>query len=259
MNQQAPQPRVLIATPVNDDNVTTLYALSVQNLVTHLYGRVEFISQFISSAMVHKARNAFASIVLEDSRYSHLLFIDADMGFRPEAVERMLAFDKPIVGAMTPQRTIDLARLHAVSREQPDPTVAVAKAQRYVAAKLLKTEAPGGGTAFAVDRGFVRTSETGTGLTLIKREALVRLREAFPDLVAPADPRYQGLGVRSEVFQVFEPSVQGPGGVFLSEDLSFCRRWVEGCGGEIWTCVDEVITHAGRMRFSGRYLDQIRG
>src|SRR5690242_2717596 len=35
---------------------------------------------------------------------SHILFIDSDMGFPPEAVLDMLMFDEPVVGAIYPQR-----------------------------------------------------------------------------------------------------------------------------------------------------------
>jgi hypothetical protein len=81
------------------------------------------------------------------------------------------------------------------------------------------------------------------------------MAEAYPELLAPATPRYQVLGVRERVFQAFE-SLPDETGVHLSEDLSFCERW-RRIGGEIWACVDETITHVGRMAFEGRYLDRL--
>ena len=50
------------------------------------------------------SRNIFASHVIADNIYSHVLFVDSDMGFAPETVKRMIAFDKPVVAAACPRR-----------------------------------------------------------------------------------------------------------------------------------------------------------
>jgi hypothetical protein len=41
----------------------------------------------------------------------------------------------------------------------------------------------------------------------------------------------------------------------LSEDLSFCKRWVAGCGGEIWADTESTISHHGSWTYTGRYAD----
>ena len=38
---------------------------------------------------------------------SHLLFLDADMGFDPQLIVDMIAFDQPLTGAAYPKREID--------------------------------------------------------------------------------------------------------------------------------------------------------
>src|SRR5262249_34139906 len=44
-------------------------------------------------------RNIFLSIWYDKIQTSHMLFIDADMGFSPQLIMDMMAFDKPLVGA----------------------------------------------------------------------------------------------------------------------------------------------------------------
>jgi hypothetical protein len=39
----------------------------------------------------------------------------------------------------------------------------------------------------------------------------------------------------------------------LSEDVSFCSRWREGCGGEIWANINHKISHVGPFDFHMRY------
>ena len=47
------------------------------------------------------------------------------------------------------------------------------------------------------------------------------------------------------------------GSLYVGEDMAFCLRWVEGCGGEIWSVVTETILHVGTDRFVGRFLTKL--
>lgn len=46
-------------------------------------------------------RNAATARFLDETDYSHLLFVDTDMGFPADALSRLLAVNQPIVGALT--------------------------------------------------------------------------------------------------------------------------------------------------------------
>jgi hypothetical protein len=39
----------------------------------------------------------------------------------------------------------------------------------------------------------------------------------------------------------------------LSEDMSFCYRWINQCGGEIWANVNHRISHVGPFDYAIRY------
>ncbi len=39
----------------------------------------------------------------------------------------------------------------------------------------------------------------------------------------------------------------------MSEDMSFCYRWIEQCGGEVWANVNHRINHVGPFDFALRY------
>ena len=41
------------------------------------------------------------------------------------------------------------------------------------------------------------------------------------------------------------------GDILLSEDFSFCHRWVNECAGEIWCKIDSYARHLGEFKFSG--------
>jgi len=247
--------KILVATPAYDQTVTVAYVQAILKTTKELLGIVELVPMFITTAVIEEARNIFASRVLEDTSFTHLLFVDADMGFGPNLVRRMLDFDKDVVGCLYPRRTIDLDRFHTISRQVADPTSARMIAQNYASGALVRSDLGDGRTGYVVTRGFVQARQVGMGITLIKRSALERMRQAYPQLAAPAGQRYKSLGVGAEVFQAFA-SMPDETGIYISEDLAFCERW-QRIGGEIWVCADELITHVGRMDFKGRFVDRL--
>jgi hypothetical protein len=105
----------------------------------------------------------------------------------------------------------------------------------------------GGKPATKVEQGFVRVRYAGTGLMLIKREVFERLKERFPGLWCSISTQaHTYLGLSEGVLQCFS-SFWDSKGMFMGEDVAFCRRWIDGCGGEIWACISEEVTHVGRL------------
>ena len=251
--------RILIGTPVYDEQVLTSYHRSILNLLNRFRSRapdVTFDSALPSGSLITTSRNALASIVLERPVYTHLLFIDADMGFSPEAVEKMLAFDKPVVACAYPRRKQSHQRVLEVARTVQEPEENRSIALDYIGGT---EDWLAGEDQRPIIRGsFARARRAGTGLMLIRRDALEKLRAVFPQLVVEDDvPAYRDLGVTGPVFQPFEP-VQNRSGLFVGEDFAFCARWIQGCGGEIWTCFDETVEHVGREKFTGAYAARLR-
>ncbi len=230
--------RVLVGTPTYNGQLTLPFATSLLALQKALGDRMEWATT--SGTLIAFARNVLASRVLEGD-YSHLLFVDSDVSFEPELVQRLIDFGEPVVGAIYPQRTIDQQRFFQQARTREDPNAAWATSLSFP----LALEQP------PVARGdFYRAKSVPTGLMLIKREALEKLKQAYPDLYRPAaDSYYQSQGLK-HVLQVFDP-VYDPNGVAIGEDLSFCRRWRDA-GGELWTIFDDTVGHFGPFLFRAR-------
>jgi len=240
-------PKILLGTPTYDRSVTVDYVQSLLAAKRELNG-VDLRPLFVTRTAIQKARNFFATRVLDDTSFTHLLFIDADMGFRPQAIQRMLDFDKDFVGCVAPQRSIDLDRFHEIARQVEDPRKARLVAQNYASSALIRTDLGDGRSGYVATDGFVRAQQVGMGLTLIKRSVLEAMRAATPELLVT-------LASGERTFQAFEPTPDNAG-VYLSEDLSFCHRW-RAIGGDIWVCVDEIITHVGVMAYEGLFAERL--
>jgi len=128
---------------------------------------------------------------------THMLIVDADMGFPPQLIADMLDLDVPVCGVAYPRKGI----------------------------------LPGGGLSFihgALDRseernGFVRTDACGTGVMMIKREAIARMIETLPEIVDKTRFKTSAFADRFERFLTPFTKVRLEDRE-LSTDYSFCRR-----------------------------------
>jgi hypothetical protein len=249
--------KVLVATPAYGGRVFRGFHESITQMII-AFGRefpfVEFQSRVIDVPVLSTARNILASIVLDDPSFTHLLFVDADMAFSPRLIARMLAFRKPIVGTIYPEKKVDYDAFRiALKQEQRSTMQAMLVAGAYVCgAEMDWRGAPDGVMELKIVDGFAPTRLSGTGIMLIERDVLVRMREALPHLWVPEPaPEIRGWGLlHGGLLQCFE-SVANVQGYFVSEDIAFCLRWVQDMGGEIWAAVDEAIVHSGPTRYQG--------
>ncbi len=253
--------RILVATPCSGEVVTTEYLHTIVKLIgesTRPSAGFSLSLLTISMSDLHKSRNHLAAAFMADPQNTHLLFIDSDQAFNPAMVSKMVKFDQPFVAALCPYRTMDMKRFHELSRRFEDAELAERLSLDFVSAGTLVGErVDGGPPVYRVKDGFIRAKAVGSGIALLKREVFDRLREAHPELWTPADqPPYSQLGITDPVHQCFAP-LQIEGGNFLSEDMSFCRRW-DKLGGQIWVCVDEDIVHIGRKVYKSAYIDRMK-
>src|SRR5436190_9166104 len=101
----------------------------------------------ISYADIAEGRNVLLTHWFDKTDASHLLFVDADMGFEPQLIFDMVDFDKPVVGAVYPKRQIHLDRFAKALATGQTVEKAEAGAHDFVVQK------PARGTA---RKGFMR-------------------------------------------------------------------------------------------------------
>lgn len=154
---------------------------------------------------------------------SHLLMIDADMGFKPEVVVDMLALNEPMVGAIYPK-------------------------------KCLHVDWAASGWGDHLNAGgkghFMRVRGLGMGLFLIRRDAIEIMVEKLPDVIDTCFDK-EGQHPEGRLLRVFDP-MRNEKGHRMSEDLSFCYRW-ELCGGEVWGAGGYEMEHVGMHSFKACY------
>ena len=241
--------KILIASPSYDGSVRREYMKAVLELTETLRQQGIAWSLLIEPATIlHTMRSVMASQALLDADCTHLLFIDTDLAFSSSTIERLISANTDVIGCAYPYRTIPL--------DQAPASGAASLRQAISSAVPYALRFRAGIQSVAVNNGLCEVAGIGTGLLLIRRQALEKLVQSgtvktyqtgFPYSQWFQAPTYYGFFDHLEV-----------DGVQLGEDYSFCQRWTHTCGGTITALVDQEVGHIGPVAILGRYTDRLR-
>ncbi len=250
MSAAAPSNAVnlVIATPCFGGQVSAVYTTSLINLQKQIrsYSGVTLKVFFKDGdALITRARASLVSQFLDDPDATHLLFIDADIGFEPEQVLRLIECGAEICAAVYPIKQIDWDKVAStIKSARPNPAAAALK---YV----FEVDDPGAVTESA---GFVKVRYAGTGFLMARRSAIEKMCARYPQLRYKRDHSIDAATESDNRFALFECAI-AEDGTYLSEDFAFCKRWID-IGGEIWADRNSKLALVGPMTFRGDLSSQ---
>ena len=241
---------VTIGTPCFGGQVSWLYAVSLlklQKAFTQRGWNLNYLLQ-AGDALVTRARQTIVCHFLDNPNATHLLFIDADIGFEPEQVLRLLEFGEDVTAAVYPAKQINWEMMPAAVEAGRSPLESATLS--YVVEREASPD-------LVVRGGFVKSRYAGTGFLLIRRSVLKAMIEHYPELRYSHEHRgsdpLAGNRWRSALFNCM---IDQATGFYLSEDFSFCRRWTD-MGGEIWVDYMSRLEHVGVMVYRGNMAARV--
>jgi len=242
---------LVVATPCFGGQISVVYAAALLKLEKRLRSCRDFNLKVLfkdGDALITRARASLVAQFLDDPAATHLLFIDADIGFEPEQVLRLVACGADMCAAVYPIKRIDWAKASkAIAAGRPNPAAA---ALQYV----FEVE---DANAVIERAGFVKVRYAGTGFLMMRRRAIERMCAQYPELHFARDHSTDAGTASANRFALFECMIGGDG-TYLSEDFAFCKRWSD-MGGEIWADLDSKLTHVGPAAFGGDLASQFTG
>lgn len=227
------KPSVFVALPAYGQNVcsTTVSSLIATTRAFDANG-INGGFGTLSYPDIVEIRNIFLTIWFDSVKSSHMLFIDSDMGWSPELIMDMIAFDKPLVGALCPKKKLPIE----------------------FAGRAKKGDVK-------INNGFMEVNGIGGAIMLIKREVVTAMLQKWPDLSDEVTIKNHAAksildthGITRLIKAFNKLSIDGEE---FSEDLSFCHRW-NMCGGEIWANITHEVSHLGLYEYRGAYYNQIK-
>ena len=234
---------IMIGTPMYGGMGNTLFFSSLLQLQEHCHKHsIVFQHCFMmNESLIDRGRNGIVHEFLTRSNADYLLFIDADVQFRPEDVLMMMSYDKDIICGPYPKKHINWpVIIAAVKNGMDDPAYLEKLVGEYVFSTLDDDTKVG---------EIVRVAEAGTGFMLIKRSVFEKMAKAFPENAYVSDHSADVLkGVEKKMFAYFRTGIFN--GRYLSEDYYFCHKWRE-IGGDVWLFPWALTTHYGTYGFQG--------
>jgi glycosyltransferase involved in cell wall biosynthesis len=228
---QTKHDKILIATPAFGYQTFVNYTNSLLQFVTKPQPEDLSYSTTVhlhsGSALISHARNDCVRHFLS-SDATKLLFVDADIGFTPEDVWRLLRRDEDIAFAPYITKSLDgPSKSKFVLKFKDDNEIIMAP------------------------DGFVEVLSGPTGFMMIDRKAFLKLDEAYPDARTRMSYIKNGEVIEDlnypSYFDCITHETQGA----LGEDISFCKKWEE-MGETMWADAQAALTHYGTYAFQSQ-------
>lgn len=242
---------LVVATPCFGGQVSSIYASSLFALQSAVRGKSNLdlkVHLRDGDALITRARANLVALFLDDPAATHLLFVDADIGFAPEQVFRLIECGADVVAGIYPIKRVNWEKARRVV-DANRPNLPAASLD-YV----LEIDDP---DHVVVVNGFARVRYAGTGFLMIRRHVLEKMCEHYASLQFFREHSHDVLSGSQHRFALFECLIDPATGTYLSEDFAFCKRWTD-VGGEIWADLDSRLDHIGPSVFHGDIASQFK-
>lgn len=235
---------VMFATPCYNASAGMYFAASLFNLGTSAArAGLRATLHMASSSLVTQARNGMVAQFLSQD-FTHLFWMDSDIGFSPQDVFRLLLADWEIVAGVYPFKRMYWPPVM--------PAGLPGAAFETVFADFPFSPLKPGLRAYRGDLdadGLLEVAAAPTGFMAIRRSAFERLILRDPNLRYRSElPPEDARAAHSYLF--YECFTDPATGEHLSEDFAFCRRWRD-IGGSLYVDPQYDLTHQGSHSFRG--------
>lgn len=250
--------KLFIATPMFGGVCNGSYTRSMVNLsaMCAKYGIESRCHFLFNESLITRARNYGCDAFLR-SDCTHMLFIDADIGFNAQDVIAMLALqndDDPnneydILGAVYPKKAIGWEKVKKAVDSgfaDEDPQ----NLSKYTGDFVFNPIRRDNNNGISLSEP-AEVAELGTGFMMIKRKTFEKYREAYPEyMYLPDHVRSEHFDGSREIMCFFDTTIDPESKRYLSEDYFFCYN-ARRAGMKVWMCPWIELSHTGTYTFGG--------
>jgi hypothetical protein len=246
---------VMFAIPCYDQQITEATFMSIIKTVMFFRDHgIKFAVSTITDSLISRARNNITAKFLANSEFTHMMFIDADIGFEPQDIIKLLWHDKEVMTGAYPIKDINWKKVkHDAVVNDVNYKELMSKSLRFVVNPVRDSEQ----TTLKVENGAIEIFDAGTGFMLIKRSCFEKLIEAYPNLKYDDDTGSLTGKEKEYTYAFFNSYIDPHRNRFLSEDYGFCRYW-QDIKGSIWVDPGITLVHVGRIRYTGSMLTYLQ-
>jgi len=241
-------PGLFVATPMYGGMCNGQYTLGMIQMVTvFTQARVPFqYAYMMNESLITRARNSLAYDFLETD-CTHMMFIDADIGFNPHDIPLMIDADKDIICGMYPKKEIDWNQVSSAVKNGVPPEQLSEHTGSFVVNAVGDA-----GTVEGLFNTPIEISNGGTGFMIIKREVFEGLIGKVPTYNNDMFLAIDGVRTPKVIHEFFATSIdEESGNRLLSEDYHFCKI-ARKAGFKVWAAPWVQLSHCGSYVFNGK-------
>lgn len=208
------QTNILIGTPAYNGMIHIDYFNSI--LGFHSSGINFSVMTIGNESLITRGRNTIISYFYDHPEFTHLLFIDADIGMTADSIKKLLCSEKDVIGAAVPLKGFDAQgnKVYNVGKKIADDFI------------------------------FNEVDKVGTAVFMLSRKAVADLINNSPKYQSNRLTR--GIDNPPSHYDVFQVGVVD--GHYLSEDYWVCMKLKE-LGYKIYIDPTIQVTHNGVYQF----------
>lgn len=245
----------LVATPCYGGALYYTYVTSLIKLISAAQSAQMTIDFFYRAgdSLVTRARNDCVAHFLANPIFTHLFWIDGDIGFTPDAAMRLLLSDHDVAAGVYPHK-----REEWPAEGVPEGTTRKRFDELYARYPVNTDEISGSVVELTVDAdGFMRVSDAPTGFMVIKRKVFDLLIDKYPDYKYNPDWPEGNVPEGGFHYRFFDTMIDPITRRLLSEDYAFCRL-LQNVGQDIYVDANSNLTHMGQRLYTGDFAATLK-
>ena len=215
-----------------------------------------------NDSLVSRARNNLVAKAMNDTKCTHILFIDADITWDPIDVLKLLLSDKCLCGGVYPLKHYYWEKLTKeenmvkkwIDKKNESQFSNSISDESAIQHNLLKYNINYIDSVLNIEANLAKVKHLATGFMMFKREVIEKMGQAYPQTKYTDDVGFLSGTENNYAYALFDCGVQDDH--YFSEDWMFCHRWTQ-MGGNIYVNVGINLVHTGNEDFNGSYIASI--
>jgi hypothetical protein len=226
INDKPQEIHLFIATPCYNAQVTSKYTESLINTCIFLNEKnIKHTVKFINNHIVTRARNMLAhNFMNSELNFTHMLFIDADIIWKPQDVMNLLEHDLECVIGVYPNKQ------YYVSKNESGKNINILSNSKFYQPLQIKQD----------NENLIKVEFAATGFMMLKKAGFKKIESHVQTFMLPHND------INSEkyenVYNYFDCNVVNS--QYLTEDYYFSLLLNKN-GGEIYADKRIVLLHTG--------------
>ncbi|HET9843819.1 MAG TPA: hypothetical protein VFP93_04105 [Gammaproteobacteria bacterium] len=248
--------KILLATPCHQGMCHAQYASSLAETVLLLYksNAITIQPKFLfEEPLISRARNILCAYFLAEPSFTHLLFIDADIQWKPSDILRLINHNKPIIAATYPKKSIHWERINTFFFKIANHIEDKKTLKNFILSYLLDFAVSFTDMQVTKD-GLCEVNSLANGFLLIQRQTLdLMIKSKMVHKTSFLDTEFAHLNTFAYNFFDYEHGEN----IYDAQEEYFSYQWRKG-GGKLYLDLSILLTRMGDLPFAGYIMDLLQ-